>query len=130
GIRGSGRARGLSQLCEQRVDAVEARQDLEAALGGQDEIDLAVGERAQDVGRAHPGRRDELTPVVLAFVTVGRAHDEEARVVSARRTFGRDPARELDEIACVDRYPALFETFAGRGGPELVDAERGGGRGV
>src|SRR5439155_13382126 len=123
--RGSCWARSLTQFGEQGVDAIEAGEDLEAALGGQDQIDLAVGEGAQNVRRPHPGRLDELASVVLALVSVGRARDEEPRVVATGCADRRDPTRELHELTRVDRYTAFLETLARRGDPELVDAERG-----
>src|SRR5204863_373072 len=86
----------------------------------------AVGERAQDVGRPHPGRLDEFTSVVLALVAVGRARDEEPRVVATGRAGRRDPARELHELTRVERNPAFLETLTRRRGPELVDAARRG----
>lgn len=67
---------------------------------------------------------------MLTFVSVGCPGDEEPRVVPTGRADRRDPTRELDERAWVEGYAALLEALARRGGPELVDAERGRDRGV
>jgi L-seryl-tRNA(Ser) seleniumtransferase len=113
----------LLQLREERVDAVEAGEHLEAALRRQDQIDFPACVGRERVGRPNPVRRDELTAVVFALVAVGSARDEESRVVTTGRAGGCHPAVELVQRHGVERDPGLLETLTRGGDSELVDSE-------
>ena len=67
------------------------RDDLEAALRRQDEIDLTMLERGERVGRAHPCRIHELVVVMCAVVALGGTGDEEPGVVATGGAEWRQP---------------------------------------
>jgi hypothetical protein len=62
--------------------------------------------RAQRRGRSEPAVARDLRAVDAHRAVQGRDRREEPGVEALRRDVGRDPARDLDEVAAIEREPA------------------------
>ncbi len=73
---------------------------------GQDHLEFAAFVHRERVNRSQPLRGHGLVGVVIGDLPFGCQGHEEARVVTPRRTHGRDPVREVGNIAQIQESPS------------------------